>query len=63
MLVNDPFGAPEIIKRMPYDEMEDDTLFTSLQLTPDGKIYVSKTLHGGFGLPNLGVIYNPDRSG
>lgn len=58
-----PFDNRIVIKKMAYDEIETDTLFTTLQLATDGKIYVSKVTHGAKGLPNLGVIYNPDRPG
>lgn len=61
--LNDPFQSPIIIKEYEYNGVASDSLFNGLQLSVDGKIYVSKTLHSGIGMPNLGVIYNPNRSG
>jgi gliding motility-associated-like protein len=59
----DPLSNIEIINKFPYNESLSDSLMKGLQLAVDGKIYVSKTKQGDALLPNLGVIYNPNRPG
>ncbi len=63
LLNSNPIDNSIIINKLAYNGSFSDSLMYGLQLAVDGKIYVSKTLHAGFGLPNLGVIYNPNRPG
>ncbi len=59
----DPFAAPTIINQFVYNATLQDSTMQGMQLSVDGKIYVTKARQSGGGLPNLGVIYNPDRDG
>ena len=58
-------GLPDLNNTMMIAEYGPDSLMTSLQLAPDGKIYVSQTIldAGGSGKNALAVIYNPKRPG
>lgn len=60
---NNPFSNPIVISKFAYNATTTDSTYQSMQLSVDGKIYVTKTMESGGTLPNLGVIYNPDRNG
>ncbi len=66
---SNPFTQPfTIIDQFDYiKDSPQDSLMSALQLSPDGKIFLTKYRvkpQGGFdGLPTLSVIYNPDRPG
>ncbi|MBC8319385.1 MAG: gliding motility-associated C-terminal domain-containing protein [Bacteroidetes bacterium] len=62
-----PFTNPVVINSFYFSTIFTslaDSLMQAIQLSVDGKIYVSKSTRGNtMGKPNLGVIYNPDRPG
>ena len=60
---NQPFNNPIIINHFEYNATPLDSTMQGLQLSVDGKIYLTKMKQSGVELPNLGVIYNPDRDG
>jgi len=58
----DPLENPIELDRMEITGNE-IIQFGALQLTPDGKIYLSKYLKGINPYPEISVIYNPNRAG
>jgi len=60
---NQPFSNPVLISEFDYNATAADSIMQGIQLSVDGKIYLTKTLQSANVLSNLGVIYNPDRDG
>ncbi len=60
---NQPFTNPTAVNKFAYFGTTSDSTMQGIQLSVDGKIYVTKTKQSGVQLPNLGVIYNPNRPG
>jgi len=63
-----PFNSPfTVIDQFDYSNSYNstmDSLMGGLQLSPDGKIFLSKSKTSGYpSKPTLDVIYNPNRSG
>lgn len=58
-----PFATQTIIKEIDYNGLATDYTLQGIQLGVDGKVYVTKTYQSGISMPNLGVVYNPDRNG
>jgi gliding motility-associated-like protein len=61
--VGQPFVNPIVISQFDYNATQLDSTMQGLQLGVDGKIYLTKMKQSGVELPNLSVIYNPDRNG
>ncbi len=61
---SNPFNNPYVVEKYAVNQLGSaDSLMGALQLGVDGKIYMSKFKRGLLGKPNLGIIYNPNRSG
>jgi gliding motility-associated-like protein len=59
---NNPFENPQLIYEATVTQAS-DSLMGSLQLAPDGRIYVARSRRGAVPKARLGVIYNPNRLG
>ena len=63
LTLDDPFADPFVVHEFEIDEKGGaDSIMGALQLAPEGKIYVAKFRRGIFGVSQLAVIHNPNRS-